>query len=366
MKRRASGVMVFACAVVALLAAPASFAKAPKNFFGVGPQTPLTKEDIDRMGQGKVGTLRFQIFWAGQNPEPGVYEWGAVDQIVRDASRNDIRLLPFIFSTPPWVAQLDGVNCEGGECLAYAPRGDQALDAWKSFLREAAQRYGPNGIYWILNPDVPKNPIRAWQIWNEQNSPSFYKPKPSVGGFANLLKAADRALGAVDPKAKVILGGMFLSPLGGEKPAFFSSDYLAKLYSVKGAKKHFDGVGAHPYASQLSKVKLQVKLLRKEMKKAGDRRTGMWVTEVGWASGGPPNPLNKGKKGQARQLTGLYELFLEKRRAWRIKTVDWYSWKDNSGADQGLCEWCPFSGLMTEDLTPKRAWKAFVEFTGGS
>ena len=365
MRSRVSAVMVLASALVALLLAPTAFAKAPRDFFGVGPQTALTKEDLDRMGRGKVGTLRFQIFWAGQNPGPGQYEWGAVDQVVRDASRNNIRLLPFIYSTPEWVAKLDGRNCDGGECFAYAPQGAKALDAWKSFLRAAAQRYGPGGMFWALNPTLPKNPIRDWQIWNEQNSPSFYKPKPKIGAYADLVEASDKALGSVDPKADVVLGGLFYSPLGGERPAFFSDDYLRKLYDVKGAKRHFDGVGVHPYASQLSDVKFQAKVLRKEMQRAGDRRARMWVTEAGWASGGPKHPLNKGRRGQARQLKGLYRLFLKKRRAWNVETVAWYSWRDSDAA-QGLCEWCPFSGLMTANLSPKPAWKAFVKFTGGS
>jgi hypothetical protein len=351
---------------MASLAASTALAKAPKDFFGVDPQAPLVKADLDRMGQGKVGTLRFEIFWAGQNPAPGVYEWGAVDQIVRDAARNDIRLVPFIFSTPPWVAKLDGRNCDGGECLAFAPQGQKALEAWKSFLREAVDRYGPNGGFWGLNPTVPKKPIRAWQIWNEQNSPSFYKPKPNVKAYERLLDAADKAIGSVDPRADVILGGMFGTPLGGRRPGISAWDYLGKLYDIRGAKRHFDGVAPHPYASQLSKVKAQVELLRAEMKKAGDSKTKLWVTEVGWASGGPPNPLNKGKRGQARRLTELYRFFLKKRRAWHVETVDWYSWRDNPNPNVGLCEWCPFSGLMTKDLNPKPSWKAFIKFTGGS
>lgn len=366
MRRRASQVAVVACALVALLAATAAFAKTPRDFYGVGPQAPLAKEDIDRMGQGRVGTLRFEIFWAGQNPSAGQFEWGASDQVVRDAARNGIRPLPFIFSTPGWVAKLDGQNCDGPECFAYAPRGAQAVDAFASFLRQAAERYGPDGTFWTLNPDVPKKPIRAWQILNEQNSDTFYKPKPNVKAYARVLKASDEALAAVDPGAKVVLGGMFYSPRQGQKPSLFADTYLRKLYAIKGAKKRFDGVAAHPYGSSLDNVRTQVELLRDEMKKAGDRNASMWVTEAGWASGGPKHPLNKGKAGQAKQLKGMFKMFARKRRAWKIETVAWYSWRDNPASGTGLCEWCPFSGLMDENLNPKPSWREFVKFTGGS
>jgi len=359
--------VIFLCALVALLAASTAFAaKGPRDFFGVGPQTALTTQDIDRMGRGKVGTLRFQIFWAGRNTARGEYDWGPVDETVRDAARNNIRLLPFIFGTPDWVAKLDGRNCERSECWTYAPRGTEALAAWSSFLREAARRYGPDGTFWTQNPVLPKNPIRHWQIWNEQNSPSWYKPKPKVGGYADLLEAADRALGAVDPAADVIVGGLFYSPLQGTGSAMFSDDYLRRLYNIKGARKHFDAIAPHPYASRLRDVKFQVKVLRKEMRKAGDRKSSIWVTEVGWASGGPKHPLIKGRRGQADRLRGVYRLFLKKRRAWNIETVAWFSWRDDPNPSAGVCDWCPLSGLMTADLQPKPAWKEFVRFTGGS
>ena len=29
------------------------------------------------------------------------------------------------------------------------------------------KRYGPRGSWWQDHPDVPKRPIRTWQIWNE-------------------------------------------------------------------------------------------------------------------------------------------------------------------------------------------------------
>ena len=364
--RTRGGVWFAVAALIALLAAASASAKAPREFFGVVPQGSLTSQDFERMGQGQVGSLRLEIFWAAANPSPGVYEWGPIDALVGDAARNDIRLIPFVYSTPQWVAQLDGHDCSPAECLSFAPQKAEALEAWKTFLREAIGRYGPNGSFWTLNPLVPKKPIEIWQIWNEQNSPSFYKPKPNVKKFAKLLKASDEAISATDPSAEVILGGMFGTPLGGQKPGISAWKFLRKLYDIKGAKGDFDGVAPHPYASQLSNVRAQVELIREEMKAGGDRNAELWVTEVGWASDGPANPLNKGENGQARQLKELYQFFINKRGPWNVETVDWYSWRDNPDTNAGLCEWCAYSGLFTEDLTAKPAWREFVKFTGGS
>lgn len=342
----------------------------PKSFYGVVPQAPLTTTDIDRMGQGEVGTLRFEIYWAGVDPTAaaGDYNWSAPDATVRDAVANDIVPLPFVFSTPTWVANgLDGFNCGDSTCAPYAPKGATARDAWKTFLGDLVGRYGPGGSFWAENPDLPERPIRNWQLLNEQNSPTFYKPKPNVKRYAKLLKDGHDAIEDADPGAKVILGGMFGTPLGGKKPGIAAWDYLEKLYRVKGAKKAFDGVAAHPYgASMKGKVIPQVELFRDEMKDAGDKRTGLWITEIGWASAGPDNPLNRGNAGQAQRLREAFKFFRKKRGKWKIQTVNWYSWRDNRAGDVGLCEWCGHSGLFTESLAPKQSWDSFTKLTGGT
>jgi hypothetical protein len=263
------------------------------------------------------------------------------------------------------VARLDGHSCQPGDCPPYGPKGKQALAAWRAFLTDAVKRYGPDGEFWAENPSLPQLPIRDWQIWNEQNSPSFWKPKPDVKAYARLLDAAHAAIRGADPKATVILGGMFGTPLGGRRPALSAWDFLAKLYAQKGAKKDFDAVAPHPYAAKLSKVVAQIDLLRDVMVDAKDANTELWITELGWASGGPPNPLNRGLAGQADRLTEAFKYFIKKRRALNVANVTWYSWRDNSSTDVGLCEWCPKSGLLNEDRSTKPSFDAFTDLTGG-
>ncbi len=339
----------------------------PKSFFGVVPQQSLTDQDFERMGQAEVGTLRFEIFWAGvdKTAAEGDLDWSAPDAIVARAARNGIKPLPFIYSTPRWVAELDGHSC-GDTCSPFAPSGKAALTAWSSFLRAAAARYGPSGSFWSEHPEVPKLPIRVWQLWNEQNSPSFYKPKPKVKSYAKLLGAGHDAISSVDHRAEVVLGGMFGTPRQGRKPAVSAWKYLGQLYDVKGAKRNFEGVAPHPYAPKLKNVRLQIDLLREEMKSAGDRGADLWITELGWGSAGPPNPLNRGPAGQAQRLTQAFKYFKKKRKKLNIRNVDWYSWRDNDDPQAGLCVWCPFSGLLTQDFGEKPSLAAFTKFTGGN
>ena len=352
-----------AAAAIALTASSAH-AAAPKSFYGVVPQTDLTTADFDRMGQGRVGTLRVPLSWSAVDPTPaaGDENWGGFDPIVADSARNGIEVLPFFYGTPTWVARdLDGRDCAGHDCDISAPQTPAALDAWSAFVAGAVARYGSNGTFWTQNPGLPRQPIEAWQVWNEQNSPEFYGPKPKPKAYAKLLDRAAGAIRAQDAAADVVLGGM--AELAGVKKAIKGSKYVAKLYRVKGAKKDFDGVAPHPYGAKAKRVIEQVDLYRKVMKKARDKRADMWITELGWGSKKGGHALHRGKKGQAQRLKQAFKYFKKKRKKLNVQTVTWFSWMDSPTS---ICKWCATSGLFRQGLVEKPAWRAYTKLTGGS
>ena len=78
---------------------------------------------------------------------------------------------------------------------------------------------------------------------------------------------------------------MFGKPLGGRHPVIAASDYLAGLYRRPGLAAAFDGVAAHPYGAGVDAVREQVGALRERIRRNSDDAK-IWVTEVGWASGG--------------------------------------------------------------------------------
>lgn len=367
--------MAVVCAAVLVLSAcggsgdepaDASPPAGPDPFFGVAPQAPLSPDDLARMAEGGVGTVRIFLPWGAIDPtHEDDYTFGDIDPAVLDAARNGIEVQPFLYGTPAWVAQAyDGVECEA-DCAAYAPRSREALAAWAEFAAATVDRYGPGGELWKENPDVPAMPVGVWQIWNEQNSPTFYLPQPDVASFAEVLSTAAEAIRDRDPEAEILLGGMFGTPLGGEAPGIAAQEYLRELYEIEGTDGAFDAVAAHPYAAHQQKVESQVELLREEMVRAGDGDAELWVTELGWASSGPDVPLNRGPEGQAKALDEAYRYFLEKREEWNIEAVVWYSWRDTS---VDICDWCGGSGLFPEDSLeePKPAWDAFTALTGGT
>jgi hypothetical protein len=329
---------------------------APRGFYGVSSQTHLDSGEFKRMGEGRVGTLRSVLSWASADPSQAANDlsWFGFDAIVAEAARNKIRVLPFIYGTPDWVAKgIEGHNC-GSSCAIYAPRSEPGRRAFSEFVAAAVDRYGPNGEFWAQHPDLPRKPIRAWQIWNEQNSKSFFAPKPNVKAYAKLLGAAADAIRPRDRKADIVLGGM--AELAGSRKAVAGPKYLRKLYRRGGVKRDFDGLGIHPYGAKLGSVTRQVNKFRGAAKRARDARVQLWITEIGWGSAGGGNPLNVGKQGQAKRLKQAFRFFERKRGKLNVKNVTWFSWRDSKAR---VCEWCPKSGLFTKGLKPKPSWRAF-------
>ena len=366
MRPASAGLAALGALAVAILASPVASAQPPRPFFGVGPQTVLGPADVGRMAAGGVGTLRLNFSWPAADPHPpyGGLRWGGTDAVVADAAEAGIRVLPVLYGTPTWVAELDGHQCRPA-CQTYMPRSRAALRAWAAFVTRAVRRYGPQGRFWQLHPEVPPRPIRAWQIWNEQNSGQYVAPRPSARVYGDLLMTASRAIRALDPDAEVVLGGMFADPDDDHVFGYQASDFLERLYRIEGIESQFDGLGIHPYAAKLKWVREQVEALRAVAAAAGDGEVDSWITEIGCASGGIVHPLNVGPEGQARFLTRAYRMFINRRRLWRVKAVIWFSWRDSEGAP--ICKWCPESGLFDSafGLPPKPAWFAYTRLSGG-
>jgi hypothetical protein len=338
-----------------LSAASAQAAAPPASFFGLSSQTALSPGEYTLMGQGGAGTLRAIMNWAAIDPTGADdYNWQGFDDTVAESAKNGMTVLPFIFATPAWVSDIDNSKCKGKKCSITPVRNAAGLAAWNKFVGDAVARYGPDGEFWTLNPSLPKLPIQDWQIWNEMNSKSFYRPKPSPKGYAKLLSSAADAIRSRDPAAEIVLGGM--PSLDGSRKAVPGPDYLADLYKVRGAKADFDGVAVHPYGAGLPKVKDQVLRFRKEMKRGKDKGSGLWITEIGAGSASSGNPLNVGKKGQAKLVKVVYKYFQKSINKLNVENVTWFSWRDSS---EKICDWCPSSGLYTKDLAPKPSWTAF-------
>ena len=102
---------------------------------------------------------------------------------------------------------------------------------------DGRHRYGPEGTFWAEHPEIPAKPIRAWQIWNEQNSPQYFGPGRPDQIYAKLVTEASRAIKVEDPNADVVLGGMFISPSGKNEFRILHRAISRRLYASPGFER---------------------------------------------------------------------------------------------------------------------------------
>jgi hypothetical protein len=358
-------------AMVCALAIGAATAQAlPRTFWGVVPQAYPSLEQLQRLQRGGVRSVRVPIVWPLVQPEKnGPIGWGAVDSQVEAASRTGISVLPFLVGAPKWAVPLVPVpGGHGTKASRNLPTRGAAARGWSAFVQAAVARYGPSGSFWLEHPSVPPRPIRNWQIWNEPNF-EYFVTHPNPAEYGKLVKLSSNAIRAVDPGAKVILGGLFARPKEAEftrRPplAYFATDFLDQMYErTPGIKSKFQGVALHPYTSTYKRLTPYIEELRTVLKANHDAGKGLWITELGWSSKHPTfgNSFAKGRQGQATQLKGAFNLLRSKRAKWHVQQVDWFSVDDQLGA----CNFCDGSGLFAKGFVPKPAWSAYTHFAGG-
>lgn len=325
----------------------------PSGFVGISPQSPANEEDYRMMREAGVWSIRLPLFWNGvQALPPGLAKnnWGEFDHAVKTAAEQGMEVFPFIVGTPKWLAE---------EWTDLPVRNVRQRRAWARFIRQAVKRYGPDGHFWRQHEDVQYEPVRRWEIWNEQNIVTFSTDADPLE-YARLLRIAGRILHRVDPGSKAIVGGLFGRPLQ-VPPNVASGDFLARLYEAGNVKPFFDGVALHPYVADARALRGQMENLRRIMRFHGDARTPTYLTEIGWGSRGGPTRWERGVFGQARQLSRAMALINANRHRWRMRGVWWFTWTDEGGG----CLFCGSAGLLTKNREAKPAWYRFNAWTGG-
>jgi hypothetical protein len=352
----------FWIAVVALVAAtvaavPSSAQSAPRSFFGLVPTGDLQADDYQLIQQAKVGAAKMPIVWDSIESREDQLDWALMDERIGGAAKRGIVVLPVLFGTPSWLANDPEIPPVGS---------DRQKDEWAEFVGQAVERYGQGGTYWTDEypdqfPGAQPKPISTWQIWNEQNGPKHFLPRPNVKKYATLLGIANRALEAEDPGGQILTGGLVSKPTG--TGGIVAWKYVKKLTKKKSARNSFDHVALHPYARDDREIVSHVKKMRKALKKGHKKNAQLWLTEVGWSSApnGASPKLSTTPQGQAKRLTKTYRSMLKKRGPWKIGGVYWYTWRD-FGA--GVCDWCPDAGLVKRNLEPKPAFDAYRQIAG--
>jgi hypothetical protein len=302
------------------------------------------------MERAGVRVARINFDWRTvQKTRDGEFRWHFFDNYVQKFSEHGIQLVAQVFGTPPWLAP----------SFVQAPVfSKDARQLWRKFVSAAAHRYARHGTFWAQNPTVPYRPIKIWEVWDEENAPGFFQPKPSPRRYLQLLKISSKAVHRADGQATIMLGGMFEST--GRDGAIISWKFLNRLYSL-GAGRWFDAVGVHPYSPRLSGFKYQLERTSRALHNNHHGRTPMYIDEIAWGSARGGSPQNKGPHGQAAMLRRAFTYVLRHRAHLNIKMLMWWPFRDSRNVPPS-CVFCKTVGLVNRKGHPKPAWTTYRRF----
>lgn len=246
--------------------------------------------DMSQMQVAGIQMVRFDAPWECVEPNAptdGVttYDWSntgsceerAPDTAVRMLAEHHLTWLPVIDYSALWDSQLQTV---------FSPPVNDTYYA--EYAAAVAARYGANGSFWEQNPTLPYEPVRVFEIWNEETGNPTWDVGMSTwsapviqeeaGRYAFLYQDASEAIHAVDPSADVIVGG-----LGGGS---YANWYVQDMFNADPwLRGHVDGFGLHPYADDAVEVEQNVARFRAQLNILGENSTPIYITELGWPTG---------------------------------------------------------------------------------
>lgn len=302
----------------------------PEPLLGVTSGAVLDQDapvasEVRAMEAAGVTALRAPFYWWTAQPTEGPPNFAATDPLVAAVSRAGIELLPIAVGTPGWAARHPSKRNS-------PPAGTKAYAA---YLTALIGRYGPSGSFWKEHPNVPKLPVRHWQLWNEPDHTHYWSDQPYARDYVKLARAARKAIKAADPGAVVVMSGF----------ADRSWDSIAAVYRA-GGKGVFDAVAIHPYTFEVRNVLKIVEYARRALDKAGDPDRPLWLTEVTWSSGKrrgvAPAPFETTPSDQAARLSAALPLLLRERHRLGIDRIFWENWISH---DSNHANPFDFSGL---------------------
>ena len=339
----------------------ATVSSLPDDFLGIVSNDAFAATGKDRAeilaGERRTGVelLRETFDWATIEPSRGHYDFAPYDSFIAATARAGLQVLPIVFGRPRFEP---AQTLAGGHLTATTTSPPARLSDFAQFAATLVRRYGPGGAFWRANPKLPVHAISSWQIWNEPNLPVYWAGKPSAAGYVAMLAAAARAIRAVDPHAEIVTAGIPDSTLG-----IALGPYVSEMLAA-GARGTFDTLAINPYASSTAGVLAATANVRSELDHAGLKQTPIWLTEIGWASGGPPSGFTVGPKLQALYVLDTITSLAREAGSDHIRGIVYFDWRDAPPYPGGQDFWGLHTGLLALNGSGKPALSAYYQAAG--
>jgi hypothetical protein len=237
-----------------------------RDYFGVNVSLAFVKPEqlelfINRIAELGVGWVRLELDWYRK------LDLGMHDKFVKAMASRNIRILGLLSGIVP--ANTINLLFPGLRFKSPADNREEYL----KFVSEMCRRYSKY--------------IQHWEVWNEENTRRFWIKEPDAESYIELLEMAIGAIRKIDPRAKIVTGGVC-----GNDVDFMLLAKKGFVAGIEGSRlrKKVDGYGFHPYIGScyvelFKKKEAYAKEAEEEIAHFTDRyvKSGkeMWATEFG-------------------------------------------------------------------------------------
>lgn len=297
--------------------------------------------------QANAGWVRITIPWREVNPDPGVWDFRGIENMVAQAEGNGLEILAILSTAPEWA---------GGGPLGIRPPEDISL--WRQFVRRTATRFAGR--------------IAAYEVWNEPNfldigitGVGWDRPLESPPLYTDYLKAAAQEIRSVAPDA--LVAGPVTSSRPDER-----TEMLFRQLETEGAAPFMDLVSFHAngFDRRFDEVATDVDRSLALLDTLNPSNAGkpIWITEMGWF-GGPSGRENVGGENAQRDL--IRRIFERMAGGFGCTwPVGFASEPDNGWSEHAITHAFIFelidtgedtSGIYRADGTPKRVVNEYLQ-----
>jgi polysaccharide biosynthesis protein PslG len=276
--------------------------------------------------------VRDSLLWDRVEAVRGRRDWTSPDNAVKQLRAAGIEPLLAVFGSPSWA---NGVPASKTEHNLYVPAPGPAFDAWlqhyANFVAAAVRRY--RGV------------VHRWEIWNEPNLEAFWRPRADPEAYRRLYVTLRAAILKADPRAEVAVGG--ITALGVAPGAGMAGPVFLRRFMRGHPPVDVLAVHTYPRAGPTVDRRGQdnfgdILRIHDQLIAAG-YSVPLWLTEWGWST------KLVGDRRQARFVDQSLKLLQRRYRFVRLATY----FTDHDLPPRF------FQGLLTADLRPKPAARAF-------
>lgn len=300
----------------------------------------------DLAAQAGARWTREELSWANiERTGKGQFAWSTYDTRLGIAAANHLDVVGMLLTTPRWASSNPGAS----DYYWYEPVD---FTDYFDFVRAAVGRW--------------KSQIHVWEIWNEPNHQPTWNCLNNcnrAAHYAALLQGAYTAVKAVDPQARVLIGGLYIHDTNNEGMAF-----LDQVIAATGGAIPFDGLSIHTYMPDripesidpqtvVQNFQYRLNLANGWITAHNGQPGEIWITEDGRSTctGGAACPATQtwSEDQQASMLVRMYGIAAASPR---VVHFDWFQFEDKFNNPANL-----YGGMaiVHDNYTIKPAWTAY-------